>query len=105
MVLSVLGDTSNTTDLVRLVQQGTALVVSDGSYHSSFATMVLIITDVTGGPRLMNKVIAPGGPSDMSALCTFFKITSGGIELGCDGLSALYKSFSTPLNLNPKDPS
>jgi hypothetical protein len=53
----------------------------------------------------MNKVIAPGGPSDMSALCTFFKITSGGIELGCDGLSALYKSFSTPLNLNPKDPS
>jgi hypothetical protein len=39
-------------------------------------------------------------------ICTHFGITSGAIGVGCDGLSALRKSFGHGLNFDPdiKDP-
>jgi hypothetical protein len=59
---------------------------------------------------ISNKVIAPGGPTEMSAyrgevtgllaavfiihhLCNYFHVTAGTATIGCDGAAALYQAF------------
>jgi len=85
-------------------------IVSDGSYIPSFATAAFVMEDLDQRCMIKNKVIAPGGPKEMSAyraevtglltsiyivnqLCEFFNITGGRVKIGCDGEAALFQSF------------
>jgi len=94
------------------IQNGTAVVVSNGSFQDTYAIAALILEDLNTGERKINKEISPGASNDVSAyraeltgifsairlvnnLCQKLAITSGYITLGCDGLSALQKTLET----------
>jgi hypothetical protein len=55
------------TALVQSLKNCTVIVVSDGSYHDSYATAATIIEDLSSGHRAVDKIIAPGDSKVMSA--------------------------------------
>jgi hypothetical protein len=84
----------------------------DGSFKDTFVSII------TNGSDLLNVV--PGHPDDQGAyrselaglygivlvvnwLCEWAGLTTGKIEVGCDGLSALNKAFDS-WPLEPQDP-
>jgi len=104
--------TGNELDLIEAIRNGSAIAVSNGSYSNSYATAGLIITGHDLQTRLTSRVIAPGGPKDMSAyrgeltgilatiqlvscLCVQHDILDGGITFGCDREAALSRAFSS----------
>jgi hypothetical protein len=89
------------------IQNGTAVVVSNGSFQDTYTTAALILEDLNTAKRIINKVISPGASNDMSAykaeltgifsaiwlvnnLSQKLAVTSRYITLGCGGLSALH---------------
>ena len=99
-------------DLVVSALQAHSLVgVSDGSYASGFGTAAWIWSD-RRHPELQWKGahIVPGSASKQSAyrselsglyglgtmlrlLCEYYSISTGSVEVGCDGQSALSEMF------------
>jgi hypothetical protein len=89
--------------------------VSDGSFKDSYGTAAWIIKG-SGG----DNPLCPGLENDHSSyrsklagiyaiitvvnhLCSYYKIKEGVITLGCDGDSALQKSFSSLLDMDDTD--
>jgi hypothetical protein len=105
--------------IVRSLLLGSARAISDGSFKDKFGTSAFTIID-NQDTSILGLNVVPGHPDDQSAyrselaglfgivlvvnrLCSWAKIESGGIEVGCDGLSALEKAFDT-WPLEPTDP-
>jgi hypothetical protein len=95
---------------VMAVHQGQSRIVSDGSYIKPFATAACVMEDEGRECFISNKVIAPWGPTEMSAyrgevtgllaavfiihhICNYFHVTTGKAIIGCDGAAALYQAF------------
>jgi hypothetical protein len=95
-----------------MIRQGQAIAVSDGSFKDGWGTSALCITgrQAECKYRLWGKNVVPGWESDQEAyrseaaglygivsllevLCEHHSITSGHIEVGCDGKSALQHSL------------
>jgi hypothetical protein len=107
-------------DAIRL---GHAIAVSDGSYKDELGMAAYVLEGENGTNRIVAVLKVPGLSADQSpyrselsglygivvmveVVCTHFEITSGAIEVGCDGLSALRKAFGQGSNFDPdiKDP-
>jgi hypothetical protein len=93
---------------------------SDGSFKDKFGSSAFTVVDSTDSSNNIGLNLVPGHPDDQGAyrselaglyaiilvvncLCPWADITSGGIEVGCNGLSALNKAFDT-WPLEPADP-
>jgi hypothetical protein len=98
---------------------GTARAVSDGSFKDKFGTAAFTVVDDMD-TSIIGLNVVPGHPDDQGAYrselaglfgivlvfnlpCRWAGISSGAIEVGCDGLSALTKAFDT-WPLEPDDP-
>ena len=96
-------------DLVQAIIDGTAIGVSDGSFKNAIGTSGWVLEDSLGH-RIRGANVIPGSRLDQSSyrgeldglyamilmaeqLCLQYSIQSGSIEIGCDGLEALLKSF------------
>jgi hypothetical protein len=110
---------SDLSSIIRALSTGTARAISDGSFKDEFGTSALTVVD-DADTSILGLNIVPGHPDDQGAyrselaglfgivllvnlLCSWAGILSGGIEVGCDGLSALNKAFDT-WPLDPDDP-
>lgn len=97
--------------VVQAIINGTALAISDGSFHKDYGTVAWVLEGDSSLGRLGGTAIAPGGAYDQSAyrseltgvyaiimtvklLVEQHGITSGSIQVACDGLSALNMVFS-----------
>jgi hypothetical protein len=93
------------------IQQGEAIAISDGSFQDIYGTAAWVVEGTDSNGRALGAVVVPGSAKDQSAyrselaglysilvfvkqLCEFYQISSGSIELGCDGQSALDKAFN-----------
>jgi hypothetical protein len=102
-------------DAIRL---GHAIAVSDGSYKDELGTAAYVLEGKTKMNRIVGVLKVPGLPADQSSyrselsgmygivvmvevICTHFEITSGAIEAGCDGLSALRKAIGQGSHFDP----
>jgi hypothetical protein len=110
---------SDLSPILASLRAGSARAISDGSFKDKFGTSAFTILDAHDC-CILGLNIVPGHPDDQGAyrselaglfgivlvvnlLCSWAGITSGGIEIGCDGLSALNKAFET-WPLEPADP-
>ncbi len=93
------------------IQQSEAIAISDGSFQDTYGTAAWVVEGTDSNGRALGAVVVPGSAKDQSAyrselaglysilvfvkqLCEFYQISSGSIELGCDGQSALDKAFN-----------
>jgi hypothetical protein len=107
------------SSLIASLSRGTAHTISDGSFKDKFGTSAFTILDAHT-TSILGVCVVPGHPDDQGAyrselaglfgialvansLCLWAGIQSGGIEVGCDGLSALNKAFDSWL-FEPTDP-
>jgi hypothetical protein len=102
------------TDVGRTITQaigdGTAIAVSDGSFKDCFGTASWVVEGSSPSHRMRGDNIVPGDTEDQGsyrselsglhgiilvihALCEFYKIDQGTIEVGCDSITALEKGF------------
>jgi hypothetical protein len=105
--------------LLSALCSGSACAVSDGSFKDKFGTSAFTIV-ASSTCSILGMNVVPGHPDDQRAyrselaglfaivllvnlLCSWAGILSGAIEIGCDGLSALSKSFDS-WPLEPADP-
>jgi hypothetical protein len=110
---------SDLKPIIDSLKSGSARAISDGSFKDKFGTSTFTILNDCACSILGLNVV-PGHPDDQGAyrselaglfgiflvvnqLCLWAGIESGGIEIGCDGLSALNKAFDT-WPLEPADP-
>jgi hypothetical protein len=110
---------SDSGPIIHSLSLGTSRTISDRSYKDKFGTSAFTILDNQDNSILSLDVV-PGHPDNQGAyhselpglfgivlvvnrLCSWAGIESGGIEVGCDGLSALEKAFDT-WSLEPTDP-
>jgi hypothetical protein len=108
--------------LAHYIRNGSAIAVSNGSYKDNFGMAACIMQSHDGFERIIGKTIAPGGASChspyrseltgiytvlmfASKLCSYYDVMQGSIEIPCDGLSALNRSFSYVAVLSPDEPS
>ena len=92
------------------LRDGTAVGVSDGSYKDNFGTACWILENNTGTERIVGLIDVPGHDDEHDAyrseiaglygivmavnmLMKIGNISGAKIEVGCDGLSALHRSF------------
>ena len=92
------------------IWNGWAIAVSDGSYKDQFGTAAYVLKGDTGTHHMVAVVVVPGDHHSqslfcselvglygiihmMDLLCKTFAITTGSIQVGCDGLSALTQTF------------
>jgi hypothetical protein len=104
--------------LAEAIRRGRAIAVSDGSYKDDFGTAAYVLEGETAANRIVCALATPGIPEDQSsfrselaglygivmmvqAICHQFGITSGGIEVGCDGLIALQRAFGEDFMVTP----
>jgi hypothetical protein len=109
-------------DIAEAIKNRMAITVSDGSYKYPHGTAAFIIEGYASENRLVGKVITPGGAEDQSPyrselagilaaliitniICEHHDIKEGGIELACDGLSALNKAFPFQPHISIQDPN
>ena len=93
-------------EIVRDINKGTAVAVSDGSFKGMGGTAAWIIENESGSQRIMGVVNVPGTVLDQSAyrseiagiygsvlvietIKDTLKLDKGGITIGCDGKNAL----------------
>jgi hypothetical protein len=105
--------------IIASLRDGSARASSDGSFKDKFGTAAFTILDAHECSILGLNVV-PRHPDDqypcrselaglygivlvVNLLCSWAGITSGGIEVGYDGISALNKAFDTR-PLEPADP-
>jgi hypothetical protein len=104
--------------LLSALCSGSARAVSDGSFKDKFATSSAFTIVASLICSILGMNVVPGHPDDQSTyrselaglivllvilLCSWSGILSGAIEIGCDGLSALSKSFDS-WHLEPANP-
>lgn len=94
-----------------MIEQGDPIANSDSSFQDQFGTATWVLEGLCFIGRIIGDVTIPGAAKDQSAyrrelagiysllvcavhLCDLFDITSGFIELWCDGQSALDKAFN-----------
>jgi hypothetical protein len=104
------------------IRNSVAIAVSDGSFKDTYGTAAWVLEGENSIGRIIGRVIAPGAESDQSAyrselsgilavmimvknLCLYHNITDGAVELACDGLSAIDKSFSYVSLLHIDEPN
>ena len=104
--------TPSIQDLVEGIKDGTTIGVSDGSFKDNFGTACWILENASGTERIVGLVEVPGFSDEHDAyrselaglyglilavklIVTIGSISSGSIEIGCDGLSALNRGFDT----------
>ena len=92
------------------IEEGKAVAVSDGSFKEEFGTACWIIENELGTERIIGLIDIPGSKKDHDAyrselgglygivtavdiLVEISKLKEGGIEIGCDGMSALNRAF------------
>jgi hypothetical protein len=97
--------------IVRSLLLGTSRAIRDGPYKDKFGTFAFTILDNQDN-SILNLNVVPGHPDDQGAyrselaglfgivqvinrLCSWAGIESGGIEVGCNRLSALEKALNT----------
>ena len=102
--------TEEIDEIIEDIIKGTAIGVSDGSFKDEFGTASWAIENESGTQRINGDGIIPGFPSDQSAyrseigglyglvlaveiIKDLWKIRSGAIVLGCDGINALYQAL------------
>jgi hypothetical protein len=95
--------------IANAITQHTAIALSDGSYKDSRGASAWVLEADSSVGRIKGWTMVPGTTEDHSAyrseltgllailvfieeLCTFHNISSGGITIGCDGLSALHQA-------------
>jgi hypothetical protein len=110
---------SDLQPIIDSLSKGTARAISDGSFKDKFGTSAFTILD-SGDSSILGLNIVPVHPDNQSAyrselaglfaivrivnlLCSWANVVHGGIEVGCDGLSALNKAFDS-WPLEPADP-
>ncbi len=108
--------------LAEALYQGTAIAVSDGSFHEQYGTAAWVLEGENSMGRISGAVISPGTSQDQSAyrsvltgiyaimigvknLCEYFQIKSGSNVLGCDGQAALDKACNHVSILQVGEPS
>ena len=109
-------------DIVKGLENGTTIGVSDGSYKSGFGTAAMILFNRESGKFIRGCLISHGGSSDQSpyrselmglaALITFvyklskrWNIVHPKLEIACDGKSALeniFDPFKNRIQMNIK---
>ena len=97
-------------DIIRGLQTGSVIAVSDGSFKSEFGTGAFIVYNCDSGKYIRGCAVSYGGQMDQSAyrseliglsaiityVTTLVKsnaITNASIEVACDGISALNNIF------------
>jgi hypothetical protein len=103
--------------IAQALRDGTAIGISDGSFKDGFDTASWVLEGVSRCYRVRGDNIVPGDMVDQGsyrselsglygitlgvhALCEFYKIDQGAIEVGCDGIAALEKG-AEPLDCSP----
>jgi hypothetical protein len=108
--------TESITEIVRDIENGTAVAVSDGSYKDNGGTAAWIIENKSGTQRIVGQVNVPGTVSDQSAyrseiagiygsilvietIKDALGLEKGGIMIVCDGKNALEQALNTEYNI------
>jgi hypothetical protein len=103
---------SDLSSFIASLSAGSARAVSDGSFKDKFGSSAFTVVDSTDSSTILGLNIVPGHPEDQGAyhselaglyaivlvvncLCSWADIISGGIAVGCDGLSVLNKASET----------
>jgi hypothetical protein len=111
----------NSAGIAAALQVGRCIGVSDGSFKEKFGTASWVLLDPSTNCRLMGDLVVPGHPDDQNSyrselagiyamvmilhnICQHFGITTGGVEIGCDGQEALYRCFSPVFHPTPSNP-
>jgi hypothetical protein len=104
--------------IAKAITEGTAIAVSDGSFKDAFGTAALVIEGPDSTNRLESTLVLPGLPKDQSPyrselgglfgivvlvhlICKVHNITSGSIEVGCDGQGALIQALEYAGDVDP----
>ena len=102
--------TPSISSILQDIRDGKVIGVSDGSFKDKLGTACWILEDASGSERIVGLVEVPGHDDEHDAyrselaglfglviavntLLEIGKISTGEIEVGCDGLSALHRSF------------
>ena len=102
--------TESIDGILESLRKDTAVAVSDGSFKTKFGTACWILEDEKGEERIIGLIDVPGSSGDHEAyrseLAGLYGIMvatrafermgemeSGGLEIGCDGQSALWRAF------------
>jgi len=106
----------NGKDIANAIHSGQCFAVADGSYKDTFGMVAWIL--MTHKVRLEGVAMAPGNVEEQGSfhseltgiysivhmvqhICTYYSITTGGIQISCDGLSALQQCFNQNLRFSP----
>jgi hypothetical protein len=101
--------------IAQAIRDGTAIGISDGSFKDGFGTASWVLEGLSPRHRIRGDNIVPGDTADQGsyrselsglygitmgvyALCEFYKIAQGAIEVGCDGITALERGFDEAKN-------
>jgi hypothetical protein len=104
------GDETDIRQIAAHIEQGNGLAVSDGSFKDGLGTAACVIEGKTPGQRIVTTVMVPGEHDEqcayrseaagilaatqlVHAICLYFKICEGKVQICCDGQSALNQSF------------
>jgi hypothetical protein len=96
--------------IAQAIRDGTAIGISDGSFKDGFGTVSWMLEGSSPRHRIRGDNIVAGDTADQGsyrselsglygitmgvyALCEFYKIDQGAIEVGCDGITALERGF------------
>ena len=96
------------------------IAVSDGLFKAEHGTASWVLEGQQPMGRIVGDTLVPGAPDAQSAfrseltglfsiaimvqsLCEFYSITSGTVEIGCDGLEALHRTCSPHFHPAPTD--
>jgi hypothetical protein len=99
-------------------RDGTAIGISDGSFKDGFGTASWALEGSLPRHRIRGDNTVPGHTADQRsyrselsglygitlgvyALCEFYKIDQGAIEVVCDDITALERGFDEPLDISP----
>jgi hypothetical protein len=96
--------------IANAIAQGEAIAVSNGSFKDLYGTVAWGFEGANDTGQISGAVVVPGSAKDQSSyrselagiysilafakrLCVLYKMTTGSIELGCNGQSALDKAI------------
>ena len=104
--------TDDVTELIQSIRDGTAVIVTDGSYFEEWHTgsAAWTIESFSGAQHITGISVTPGPPSIvnshrselvgtlaalemLSEVCEMFDITTGSVLLGCDCINALRQAM------------
>jgi hypothetical protein len=102
------------------IRAGTTIAVTDGSFKLHRGTSAFTLVDLASGTQLTGANHVPGLPNDhcsyrseltgilgtvilIDIVCTFFRITSGHVTIGCDNLEAGRHGISFESPPTPSD--